>query len=626
MDAHLRELFDAFQQHFGVGPGLGRGYGGSLVRIEGLGTAFLKSVFRAAAALHRCNPWKKLRAQEIFGLRIGKDTDWPDSRPPFYCVQFTSFGDPSLNLYRSEEDAVAAIAGIRGFPDPKSIPKRGFLRVTFGPEAEISLPNRKIIKQLGLEIAGEKAFPLIDVVSSRAGGGAREESLGFRNPSLEELRWLYACMRALAQMVPAIQVVEKPQRSIESVMQFIDIQWPAEDRKEWDITCVRVSFPPKEEQQQQNDQQGGSLPKLAEVSDFSPEMMDVLLALPRQCIVCEKEVSAEKAPRCSRCKAVVYCSHGCQKRHWKESHKGNCEVYKAMMDLEEELEFKGFAFPCFIDHSCRWLELLGLHGKGMWRRMCGCFKNCPFGLLPPEGGETRAWGLEDSQHPVDEPVKHYGSAGMVVLSNWADYYDLRGLPAESPVAALLSHPLTVYHIVTALSPFTKNLLAKNKEVVLHYIGPEPELDWMPAFTEISHLLSGAGSLHIIMVGPEVPGSLSGMTEVLEESVKVTYVQGFYQEHADSLPPPHLVVGLNSSLESDGNWTGALEVIKALGVPGFFTDYAETCCLNAKQVLRAAGLHISYPLTPNPFRSPVRHQMPSINVPWYSNGFILGINV
>lgn len=292
---------------------------------------------------------------------------------------------------------------------------------------------------------------------------------------------------------------------------------------------------------------------------------------------------------------------------------------------------KGFLFPCLMEQSCKWLKIAGLHGKGMWRRMCGCFKEYAFGLLPPlEGGSglAEAWGMEPGDHPSDTPLLDYiggDNPSMVLLSGWSEYYNLRELPLSSPVAALLSFPLSLYHIVTSLSVATKSDLAKGRGVVVHYLGPEVELDWLPAFSELGHLLGGSGSLHIMMIGPEVPSSLSGAASSLGRNLKVSFVQGLYQEEVNSLPPPQVLVALNSGLEIYSSWLGALEVIKAQGTQIFSTGYSEPCCANAKQVLRAAGLHVSYPVTPNPFRSPVRNQMPSSNLPWFSNGFVFGVN-
>lgn len=417
-----------------------------------------------------------------------------------------------------------------------------------------------------------------------------------------------------------------PHAVFEELSQSVDVQWPAEDAKFWEVTSVKIMHPPRGNHEEQRMSPSKSTDQLETTSDLNG------WTVPRQCAMCNKEVPADMAPRCSRCRAVIYCGHACQKQHWKEQHKGSCELYKAMMEREEELEFKSFNFPCLMEQPCKWLESVALHSKGMWRRMCGCFKEHHFGLLPSPStgkGMAGAWGLENGMCPSDTPLLDHLGAGentsMVLLSGWAEYYNLRGLPMSSPVATLLSFPLSLYHIVTALSVATKTYLAKGREVVVHYLGPEGELDWIPAFSELAHLLGGSGNLHIMMIGPEVPNSLSGASTSLGLKLKITFVKGMYQDEVNALPSPQVVVALNSSLETYGSWLGALEAMKTQNVPAFFTDYSEPCCANAKQVLRTAGLHISHPVTPNPFRSPVRNQIPSSNLPWFSNGFVFGVN-
>lgn len=345
--------------------------------------------------------------------------------------------------------------------------------------------------------------------------------------------------------------------------------------------------------------------------------------------MCEKEVHVEQAFSCGQCLAVVYCDSHCQKQHWKETHKSMCGLYKAMMEREEELVIKIFVFPCSAEQPCKWLESLGVHQKGMWRRKCNCYSHCPFGLLPVKGGLWDSWGgLDDNEYPRDSPFHNHlrdGISSPILLSGWSEYYSLRSLPLSSPVADILSHPLTVYYILTALNISSKNLLLKGKEVILHYLGPEGELDWLPAFAEISHLLNGSGNIHIVMVGPEVPTNLSGTTSGISSRVRVNLVRGIYQEEATYLPSPHVIVALNCGLDSHMSWGGALELIKSSSVPAFFTEQSEISCGNAKQVFRGAGLHITHPVTPNPFRSPVKMQGTSSNLPSYSNGFILGVN-
>lgn len=212
-----------------------------------------------------------------------------------------------------------------------------------------------------------------------------------------------------------------------------------------------------------------------------------------------------------------------------------------------------------------------------------------------------------------------------VLSGWSEYYSLRSLPLSSPVADILSHPFTVYHVLTAVDINSKNLLLQGKEVTVHYVGPEAELDWMPSFTEISHVLNGMGNINLVMVGPGVPTNLSGTTIGIGSRIRVNLVRGLYQEESMYLPAPHVFVALNCRLESYSSWGGALELIKSMGIPAYFTDQTEILCLNAKQVLHSSGLHVTHSVTPNPFRSPVRNHGPSDNLPSYSNAFMFGVN-
>lgn len=636
MEVHLKELFGNFHQQFGTNTGRGASPALfpdiTLSKIDGVSMAFIKSILRACAALYLSNPWQRLRPHHLLGVTVH------GSEPFFVCAHFVgnAVSDPALFLYRSHEDARLCLpisTTLHTTPDLKTIPSAGIFRLTFTSESRLPLLHKKMIKALGVEVAGPKAFPFFDIIypSSSTNGSSFRATPSYGSPSFSELRWLFACVKGITQVHPLLQQRDsKGSRghrvAFEEFSQSVDVQWPAEDAKFWEVTSVKIMHPPQEnfEDHKTLDSKGSDL--------LETEVVLNEWLVPRQCAMCSMEVSTEMAPRCSRCKAVIYCGHTCQKQHWKDQHKGSCELYKAMMEREEELELKGFSFPCLMEQPCKWLEIVGLHGKCMWRRMCKCFNQHEFGLLPvyySGRGVEDAWGLENGMYPSDTPLLDSFGAGentnMVLLSGWAEYYNLRGLSMASPVAALLSYPLSLYHIVTALNAATKATLAKGKEIVVHYLGPEGELDWIPAFAELAYLLGGSGSLHIVMIGPEVPLSLSGASTLAGQKLKLTYVKGLYQNELDSLPSPQVVVALNVGLESYDLWMGALEAIKLQSIAAFFTDYSEPCCANAKQVLRAAGLHISYPVTPNPFRSPVRSQNPSSNIPWYSNGFILGVN-
>ncbi|GAB4826606.1 hypothetical protein Ancab_033500 [Ancistrocladus abbreviatus] len=631
MDFYLKSSFGRFHEQFGSGPGLGPGSGTCLMKVEGISPPFIKSLYRGAAALYRTDPWKRLRPRHLFGLRVGKDSEWSSKKQPFPCVQFIGGdgGDLAMYMFRSENDAQKAVKP----RETVRIPNVEIFRVTYEQEYLMFPLHKRMIKSLSLEVSGTERFAVFDVVHCTSDG-----ELQFRNPLLEELRFVYAVMRAMALVHPVLEEVKEAAPRWSQLMCFdpfietVDVQWPPEMAKTNDLVAVTVSHPPGQVYEEKTVSSAGSTPAKYVEPPREDNFNDVEVYPNgglRQCAMCEREFHGEQSICCSKCCAVVYCGSNCQKQHWKDSHKQVCGLYRAMMEREEELSMKIFLFPCSVDLPCKWLESLGIHQKGMWRRKCGCYSNCPFGLLPVKAGLWDSWGgLDDEDYPRDSPFPNHvrdGISSPILLSGWSEYYNFRSLPFSSPVADILSHPLTVYYIVTTLSIGSKNLLLKGKEVIVHYLGPEGELDWMPAFTEVGHLLNGFGNIQIVMVGPEIPTNLSGTTSGIGSRVRVNLVRGVYQEEATYLPSPHVVIALNCGLDSYTTWGGALDLIKSTGVPAFFTDQSEISCANAKQVLRAAGHHITHPVTPNPFRSPVRNHGPSSNLPSYSNGFLLGVN-
>ncbi|KAK6268993.1 hypothetical protein QUC31_013153 [Theobroma cacao] len=631
MDFHLKNLFDRFQEQFGSGPGLGPGSGTCLMKVDGIVSNFIKSIFKASAALYRTEPWRRLRPGHFFGVRVGKDSDWSGKKQPFPCAQFIGGdgGDIGFYMFRSENDAKK----MTGSRETIRVANVELLRVTYELETLMFPSNRKMIKSLSLEASGTDRFPVIDVARCTSSGELR-----FRNPTLGELKFVYAFMRAISLVHPLLRVDKEggPNWSrlicFDPFIETVDIQWPPEMARGHELVAVTISHPPGQAYDEKTSSTASSTPTKYAEPPNEDAFMDIRVnsnSSSRQCAMCEKEVNGDQSLCCGRCRAVVYCGSLCQKQHWKESHKSMCGLYKAMMEREEELVMKIFMFPCSADHPCKWLESLGIHQKGMWRRKCSCYSHCPFGLLPAKGGLWDSWGgLDDEEYPRDSPFHNHlrdGISSPILLSGWSEYYNLRSLPLSSPVADILSHPLTVYYILTALSISSKNLLLKGKEVILHYLGPEGEMDWMPAFAEISHLLNGLGNIQIVMVGPEVPTNLSGTTSGISSRVRVNLVRGVYQEEATYLPSPHVIVALNCVLDRYATWVGALDLIKAMNIPAFFTEQSEILCANAKQVLRGAGLHITHPVTPNPFRSPVKNHDSSSNLPSYSNGFVLGVN-
>lgn len=620
MEAQLKDLFCRFQENFGTGPGLGPSSGTCLLKIDGISPSFIKSMYCALAALYRTDPWKRLRPGHLFGLRVGKDSDWLNKRQLFPCAQFIGGvgGDLGFHLFKSEQDALKVSLPV----ETKPAPNVEILRVVFEKESLLYASNKRMVTSLALEPSGTDRYPIIDVACGTSNGGG----IRFRDPTMEELRYLIAFIKAITIVHPVLQPdadeVTQNGRNLnfEPFIETVDVQWPAELVTAVDLVAVTVSYPPN--------QTYGEKKLMSPIKYIEPPKEEEEFSGSRQCAMCEKPVHWDQTLCCGQCKAIIYCGPICQKNHWREAHKAMCGLYKAMMEREEELAMKIFKFNLVVDNSCLWLESMGLHKKGMWRRVCGCYSDYPFGLLPTKSkGGFELWGgLGDRDYPSDKPFANYmnGNRNPVFLSGWSEYYNIRSLPMSSPVAVILSHPLTVYHILTTVISL-KNRLIKGKEVIVHYLGPAAELDWMQTFSEISHLLNGSGTVQIFMVGPEVPNNLLGPVSGLGSRLMVTLVRGLYQEQITNLPTPHMVIALNCGLESHRSWSGALGTIKSMNVPVFFTERSEILCISSKQVLRTSGLHLTHPVGPNPFRSPMREQMPSTNLPSFSNGFLFGVN-
>jgi MYND finger len=55
----------------------------------------------------------------------------------------------------------------------------------------------------------------------------------------------------------------------------------------------------------------------------------------RNCIWCDKGVNVTLR-RCAQCSVFSYCSEACQKAHWKQGHKADCNRVKELKELIRE--------------------------------------------------------------------------------------------------------------------------------------------------------------------------------------------------------------------------------------------------------------------------------------------------
>ncbi|KAH6773811.1 zinc finger MYND domain protein [Perilla frutescens var. hirtella] len=257
MEEHLKDLLGRYREQFGSGPGLGPGSGTCLMKIDGVGVPFIKSLYRAAASLYRSDPWRRLRPGHLLGVRVGKDREWYGRKQPFPCVQLIGGdgGDLAIHMFRSAEDARKTT----GARETLRVGNVELMRVTYEVESLMLLSNKRMIKCLGVEKSGEERFPVFDVVRCRSSG-----ELEFRNPTFEELRFAYAVVMAVGLVHPLLREgedanananhsrIRMPPPSSPSFQPFIetvDVQWPAE--MNGDLVAVTVSHPPNQGYQEE---------------------------------------------------------------------------------------------------------------------------------------------------------------------------------------------------------------------------------------------------------------------------------------------------------------------------------------------------------------------------------------
>lgn len=86
-------------------------------------------------------------------------------------------------------------------------------------------------------------------------------------------------------------------------------------------------------------------------------------------------------------------------------------------------------------------------------------------------------------------ISSKNSVGLWQLSSWEDYYKLRNIPPESPVALLCTFPLTLYRAIVEYGevPVTVARML-NRPLRIHVVGTEKELNFLDLFQELGYLL------------------------------------------------------------------------------------------------------------------------------------------
>ena len=332
--------------------------------------------------------------------------------------------------------------------------------------------------------------------------------------------------------------------------------------------------------------------------------------------------------------------------------------------------------------------------RARWRRECGCDYGAGFGQLPTVDLDWQdGTGLPLNKLPV--AAAWLGGAGGRTLCSWGDYYASRRVDTDSPVALLLSFVLTAYHAIATSGllesperepepepererepePEPERIGANDEpaELVVHYLGPEKELDCLGLFAELALLLP-ASRLRIVMVGPEIPAArhskcqiyhraapIVGNTHVIDDDVyglgtaspcatvvgvgpgcEITLLRALYHEvdwsvafpdQADPRRTPDLVLGLNAGLAAYDSYNATAALLVRLRCPCYLTDFSAEACRLSLAVLAEHGKATAADIgdaavwtSPFPCPRVEKSGEASYDLPSFGNAFAYGLRM
>jgi len=399
---------------------------------------------------------------------------------------------------------------------------------------------------------------------------------------------------------------------------------------------------------------------------------------PKHCMMCNKK----GVIICYGCYSVYYCSNKCMNDHYELIHVGSCDIYKIFAKEQrsnaavvEEFDCGGVALHGF----CERLKELKLR-KGIWRRI-GCLDKTPFGAFAVKYTNMDSyWGFSRSDRNHAPSFTMIGviyiqlnrgtnpfSAGIVMMlsqllqgandvwiftlnklvefahylcvahtaetnrgeiRSWKDYYLLRKIPPQSPIAHVMSFILTLYYILIKYGKFTKDT------ITIHQIGVEIELDLIPLYKELLCLMPGYNFKIIMFAAPNdimpellVPFDMKPITLKVDGiknqiNIECQFCEYGTKDHGK----PDIVVGLNAGFEHESyNWRSAVRYILDNKIKAVFSNYGNNDVYNAEALVLKQKGKLSFKYELNPFRSPLVELFPASPFTLIRNGLLYGIN-
>ncbi|ELW63644.1 Zinc finger MYND domain-containing protein 15 [Tupaia chinensis] len=220
-----------------------------------------------------------------------------------------------------------------------------------------------------------------------------------------------------------------------------------------------------------------------------------------------------------QCCAVLYCGEACLRADWRRcpddvSHRFWCPRLAAFMERAGELATLPFTYTAEVTSETfnkeAFLASRGLT-RGYWTQLSMLIPG-PCAPRHPRGN-TPSLSLLLSRDPYQllqgdgpalmPPVPSDAPKGL--FGSWQDYYTWRGLSLDSPMAVLLTYPLTVYYVITHLVPqsFPELNIQNKQSLKIHVVEAGKEFDLVMVFWELLVLLPHV-ALELQFVGDSLP--------------------------------------------------------------------------------------------------------------------------
>ncbi|KAJ3126479.1 hypothetical protein HK098_007461 [Nowakowskiella sp. JEL0407] len=372
---------------------------------------------------------------------------------------------------------------------------------------------------------------------------------------------------------------------------------------------------------------------------------------PRICFHCRKEIGpGGKVTQCSACKAVIFCGADCAKKDW-PNHKNICKMWKATMQRVTEENLHDLPFTYYNKtkqlqsyNTALFLSNSNVHNRGVFRRLCHCFDNEPFGELGAQLDQIEdpnarflELGVPNEMHPLNKAVPNPEK-----IDSWKKYYDVKGIPFDSPIALALESPLTLFHLINKFLIPKLDALKENeiRKLTIHMIACTYEADIIHLYEVLVGLLPNT-ELTIHLFGPAISQRIeasetkySFSNAEIKSKLIITIRHGGYTEQhlmgqGEGLNgvKPNLIVCLNAPIIGPQSQMVPWKLMVECDVKCLLTTNIEASVMVLETgLMQKTGGRFAYgeKTSVNPFRQPVQEFAQDLNLPSWSNGFELHV--